>query len=594
MESRSNSADTEAVLARLFAVYAAERANGVATLLTLSKYRQMARDCGLLDGQFTPQTVELVFCSCTRHKPRMPLSTFLESIPRLAAAKWPESSPHESTVRIINEHLLPLYVRLCGSDQPLDVKEADPEVRVILRQVFPMLREIYVAYFAWEVSGASNEAQVTQRSQTAFFECLRAFDICPQLVSKPEVAGLWRELLGEKETLRPFAGQLLPTLADDLGKVFTLGLFLTSLYLLTAAVGPRDSKRDQALEFLERMEVSQGFASLKMRTHTPRTEASYLVPPRPASAVVRSSVGPRQSVSARAAPGDQQQERLLTVFKRYSAYGDQMNTGRIGSSQFVKLFRDCQLVAPGDLELFKSDLDVIYSKLTGKAALGRFSKMDFQTFLRALEIVAGKLFPQQNSEQAYAVLVEDYILRLDSQPDSDFIRRLADLLQDSEVLDALGTVHSSIVYYYHSFADPHGLLTYASFMKFCMMFAVFPDLCTKPKLFGLFNALAGLFSAQNEGAEGVIDEHLFVEALALVALEMNLSTDPPPVHRLCLLVEKMSQSGGPARVMQSLGHGRTNTETQDLLAKLRAQYPNYLAPRAISQPSLKDLLGSKT
>ena len=571
--------DAETLLSRLFAVYAAERSRGTATQLPLSKYKQMARDCGLVEDGFTPQAVELVFCSCNHHKPRMQLAAFLDSLPRLAAAKWPESSAQEATVRLVNDYLLPLYVRVCGDEQTLDCREADPQVRQLLRQSFPVLREIYLAYFGWENSGAATEL-VAERSQSAFFEFLRAFDVCPQLVSKSEVFDLWRELQEAKGTLRAFSLQLLPSAVEEQGKVFSLGLFLVSLYLLSAAVGPRDSRHEQTVELLARMEASQGFATLKMRTHTPRTESSCLLPARPAS--TRSTPRPSTAV-------DQHTERLLCLFQRYAAFGNQMNTNRMGSSQFVRLFRDCQL----DI---KSDLDVVYSQLTGRG------KLDFSTFQRALVLVASRIFPDQSAEQAYATLLNEYILRLDAQlqlapSDSYFVSRLASLLQDSDVLDVLSLSHSAVVYYYSYYAGPRGLLDYTGFIKFCRDFSIFPDICTKPKLLVLFNALAGVFSAGQtkrlEDPEGVIDENLFVEALALVALELNISSSPLPVQRIFVLLEKLSQSGGPAKVMQGLGHGRTSAESQDLLAKLRPLYPDMLAPRVAVQPSLRDLLGSK-
>lgn len=570
--------EAETLLGRLFAVYAAERSGGGASQLPLSKYKQLARDSGLLEAGFAPQAVELVFCSSTHHKPRMQLSTFLASLPRLAAAKWPESSAQQATIRLVNDYLLPLYVRVCGGEQALDCREADPEVRQLLRQAFPVLREMYLAYFSWEVSGAAGQV-ITDRSQAAYFEFLRAFDVCPQLVSKPEVFDLWRELQENKDTLRPFAAQLLPSPAEEQGRVLSLGLFLVSLYLLSAAVGPRESRREQTMELLARMEASQGFASLKTRTHTPRTESSFLVPARPASA----------RPSQRPSTSDQHSQRLLCLFQRYAAFGNQMNSSRLGSSQFARLFRDCQL----DI---KPDLDVVYSQLTGRG------KMDFATFQRALEIVAFRVFPDLSPEQAHAALLEQYILRLDAQlqlapPDSYFVTRLASLLQDAEVLDVLSLSHSAVVYYYNYYSDPRGFLNYSSFMKFCRDFAIFPEMCTKPKLLALFNALAGVFSAGQDkrpgDPEGVMDENLFVEALALVAQELEVSVASSPVQRIFMLLEKLSQSNGPAKVMQGLGHGRTSAESQDLLAKLRPFYPDLLAPRVTVQPSLRELLGSK-
>ncbi len=62
-------------------------------------------------------------------------------------------------------------------------------------------------------------------------------------------------------------------------------------------------------------------------------------------------------------------------------------------------------------------------------------------------------------------------------------------------------------------------MTFTQFDKFLTDFSLCPDILSKPKAFKYFNTLASL---NNDSKSGnlVIDEHLFVEALALTAYEV--------------------------------------------------------------------------
>ena len=53
----------------------------------------------------------------------------------------------------------------------------------------------------------------------------------------------------------------------------------------------------------------------------------------------------------------------------------------------------------------------------------------------------------------------------------------------------------------------------------------------------------------DHGESGVIDEHLFVEALALTAFEVVYKEpQPTDMEKVILLMEKMNYSDGPAKV----------------------------------------------
>jgi hypothetical protein len=62
-------------------------------------------------------------------------------------------------------------------------------------------------------------------------------------------------------------------------------------------------------------------------------------------------------------------------------------------------------------------------------------------------------------------------------------------------------------------------MSFAQFEKFCSDFDLCPDILSKPKAFRFFSTLASLNSESKPGLL-VIDEHLFIEALALTAYEV--------------------------------------------------------------------------
>ena len=64
------------------------------------------------------------------------------------------------------------------------------------------------------------------------------------------------------------------------------------------------------------------------------------------------------------------------------------------------------------------------------------------------------------------------------------------------------------------------------FMRFFTDFGIFPDVLSKPKVYRYFKTLATFYTDQNQHPQ-LIDEHLFIEALALAAFEV-VYKDPQP------------------------------------------------------------------
>lgn len=100
-------------------------------------------------------------------------------------------------------------------------------------------------------------------------------------------------------------------------------------------------------------------------------------------------------------------------------------------------------------------------------------------------------------------------------------------------------------------------MTIQGFDNFSRDYQIYPDILPESTVKGLFNALSDFY---NQGRPGprVIDEHLFVETLALSALEMKFQ-DPQPsqIEKVIVLLDCMNNA----------------RDDLDLLDQVKAKYP---------------------
>ena len=151
-------------------------------------------------------------------------------------------------------------------------------------------------------------------------------------------------------------------------------------------------------------------------------------------------------------------------------------------------------------------------------------------------------------------------MNLERTVDESEIEKLMQILKDNDVLELLGIVHKTLFPYYEYYSDDNNLMQFKHFSNFCKDFGIFPDYLPKSKLYKFFHTLAGFYRENSKkGKElksktasdaedgNIIDEHLFIELLVLCSLDVYYrDPQPSPTEKIIYLVEKMTQSSGPA------------------------------------------------
>lgn len=164
-----------------------------------------------------------------------------------------------------------------------------------------------------------------------------------------------------------------------------------------------------------------------------------------------------------------------------------------------------------------------------------------------------------------------------------------EILKDNDVLELLGIVHKTLYPYYEYYSDDHGFMQFKHFSNFWKDFGIFPDYLPKAKLYKFFHTLAGFYRENSKKGQdlalaisenedkNIIDEHLFIELLVLWSLDVYYrDPQPTPIEKIIYLVEKMTQSSGPAIFRTRKGrNGAGSGEWNDFLLHLKLNYPYF-------------------
>jgi hypothetical protein len=365
---------------------------------------------------------------------------------------------------------------------------------------------------------------------------------------------------------------------------------------------------------------------------------------------------------------EKNKEVLLRIFRAYSSFCGSTTTYKMKCVKLIKLLKHAQLLAETDIskdelilsgaksaksfreksvdKLLKSpnmntprnktmlkavDLDLLFVKLTSYQAfkLTRDStedllntsppgpriqkyhnlqgKLEFEHFLKALEIISGRLYPDLEDDVALQKIIDINLNQITPERNGALelvdtklahVKKLMDLLKNADVVDVIGKLKKSLHPYYAFYCDAASQITFEQFLKFCKDFEIFPKILARSKLMLLFYNLATLHPLINsnsknrkgltESARGllesidneVIDENLFTEAIALCALEVDENTDVHPIEKINYLLERMADSNGHEIILKTHRMKMPKpTLTFEVLTYIRNKYPDIVHGR---------------
>ncbi len=188
----------------------------------------------------------------------------------------------------------------------------------------------------------------------------------------------------------------------------------------------------------------------------------------------------------------------------------------------------------------------------------------------------------------------------------ELLKEMFGILQSKEMAELLTVVQGIVKVYFDAYTQKMGVADYATFIKFCRDFEVFPDLCSKMVLHSTFYALAFVNSRVIGDSEPsfhspkpsphklerktktgtlvreYLDLPLFVEALALCAFQSkSFEKDDDPALKVIHLMQKITQSPGVILVKKMIGNTRIAPGDIDPLAELKALYERYFEKKYV-------------
>ncbi len=622
LRQATTAADMDDMLQKLkvlFGYYASfgDRLN--VTNLKASKFHKLMQDARVETNPACKKRIDLIFCSQNKNMPNMGFDTFLNTLPLVARVRYPAMTAKKQGSSaalnfLLSTHILPLYERLAATQAHLRIQQkCDVEVTEtvvqLLRSVEEPIYEVYAVYLPWELSTPETAGTVANRTIKGVFTLLNEFEICPTILNKTVVFNVLSSVINDQNP-PPTAAIPQPQHAAG-GTVLTFAKFIyliVKLAYFAYDTNPEFSLAERLCFLLERMELSDGFANLEKKTNRPHIARTSLLP---SDALInkvmqevqqekRQGSGPKlaDSEALPAMPGDNSSdeeertedqppesrwlEQLRSLFQKYCAYGEPLNTTRLKGAKFLKLLRDCGVVSSRGA-MRQVDADLIYARVTGvqlssgdlpegigspatgastsrsKRTVEGFATMaesgsrlldfnrkkgtqptgrmmDFDQFLAGLRMVVQRITPDMDPEQGLVRLAEESLFPLESAMASDravsndTLMTLMELIKEKGMSRFLGVAHKALHPFYKDYSDPkdsRSRMTLEGFMKFCTDFGIFPDLVTKPRLYSIFYTIASIYStgagaarSENDPDQACIDDQFFVQAIALCALEL--------------------------------------------------------------------------
>ena len=292
---------------------------------------------------------------------------------------------------------------------------------------------------------------------------------------------------------------------------------------------------------------------------------------------------------------------LLNLYKTIVSFGDQFNFQYMKSKAFLKFLVESNLIKDkyNNFGLKLNDIDIFFIKMcllmknneqylkqnnknsSNITVNVSYGEIDYPTFIISIEILSRLLLTHLPTKQAIDTLIVDYILNNKEITNNKIneieekIENLKELQNNQEIIEILQIVHKAFypLFIYYT-KENEGLMSIENFMKFTKDFEIFPFLIGKAKLNSFFNGISQ-YSMYGKQGNVLIEHSLFVDLIALMALEMNYpNPQPSPMEKILIFIEKLSESQGPGKIVLSTGSNRQGN-CGNFLEYFKEVYPGY-------------------
>ncbi|CAD8113687.1 unnamed protein product [Paramecium sonneborni] len=492
-------------------------------------------------------------------------------------------------------------------------------IQVVIQPITFIYNKYFPPQFKnFNLKDQQEELMLKQQIRSSLFLFLKEFEICPQFITKGS-AYLLLDYIQADQNLPQICQQKKQKSKFDLNQFCCYIIKLAMMTLQSFDDSTQEQQIItplQKLAFLfERMELSQGFNNLeipsnnskmnwklkvpeelielvisdpdaiqylnsttqRMKINQLKNEEFYDEQVKRINTVPTNRIRPSIQINKQFEEQCQQlfQENYTQLFNIYRQYsGISQSTGQdneLVGSKWMKFLKDANLVnfnlveknSKLSYQIPHNEIDLIFAKActicqnhrTSVPMKQKKQTMNFIQFLKGIQLLT-------NDIHVLKTILNNHVLHLMSQgPENkmkDLLSQLMNLLKDREIVEFLGLLHKSILVYYRQYTIGKQVMNFEQFQRFYKDFSIFPDLLTKNKIVQIFQILSKLYENQeNQNIKGgLIDQHMFVESLALSALEISYNDDEnlSQLEKIYFLIERLNQSDGPRIVQKQLGH----------------------------------------
>jgi len=322
------------VLNAIFDFYSLSGHTNKERRLTSARFQRMALDSSLLDDRLTSAKVDVVFHRVCGASPHMMLQNFLDSIVRLAAAKYPPPiSPTEGVSRLFMQHLSSFSIPGGGPFEGLD-----EDTLLLSSAARSSLKALYEGYFACECNQQMRPSTLQSESQNAFLQLLTDFEVTPDLAPKSIAFAVYREIARFHDVPSKLRTQLIGDgPVGMLGRGFTYVHFVVAMTTMARRCFSEEGWLTLARLF-EWMDASKGrviFASLHPG-HLPGGPGSFRILPDGVASQVSPAFATGGGGSVGSSSGDRRisyTERKAAIDQRRSWSGAAVASGGTGGSE---------------------------------------------------------------------------------------------------------------------------------------------------------------------------------------------------------------------------------------------------------------------